>query len=79
MRLRSRLLALALLLLVAGFTNLASPISKADDEFFVIQSACTDGCNNGYDSCIQGCGPGSCSCCAGDCANKQTACLIKCG
>ncbi len=73
MRLRSRLLALALLLLVAGFTNLVSPIGKADD------SACTDGCDNGYNSCIQGCGPGSCSCCTADCTDKQTACRIKCG
>ena len=39
MRLTSRFLALALLLVIAAFTMVVTPVSQAD--------ACTDGCNEG--------------------------------
>jgi hypothetical protein len=50
MRLTLRLLTLAVLLSLAGFTNLVSPVSKADE------STCTDGCDNQYQECLRRCG-----------------------
>lgn len=57
MRLTSRLLALVLLLAIAAFTNLVSPISQADDEGFLLveeSSACKDGCWSEYEYCMGG-------------------------
>ena len=66
MRLTLRLFALFVLLSLAGFTNLVSPVSKA--------SACTDGCNNGYWACRQNCNGG----CAEACYATLTSCLNSC-
>ncbi|MDX6443870.1 MAG: hypothetical protein QOH71_944 [Blastocatellia bacterium] len=71
MRLTLRLLALALLLSVASFTSMLSPVSKADD------SACTDGCRNGYDSCLRDCPVGQN--CSVSCSVKLDTCTSKCG
>lgn len=44
MRLTSRLIALAVLVVVAAFTNLVSPVSYA--------SPCEDGCWRAYENCM---------------------------
>jgi hypothetical protein len=58
MRLTLRLLALALLLSVASFTSLVSPIGRADEGFELI--GCTAACDNAETQCYLGCGtPGT--------------------
>src|SRR5260370_39329017 len=66
MRLTLRLLTLAVLLTLAGFTNLVSPVSRA--------SPCTDGCANGWRACNDHCYP-NCQICS----DNLSACLDKCG
>ena len=72
MRLTSRLLALALLVVIAAFTNLVSPVSKADDEF----SPCLDGCYRGDGICRGNCGLNA-SCLQG-CDATLSTCTGKC-
>lgn len=72
MRLTLRLLTLALLLSVATFTSMLSPVSKAD-----FGSPCTDGCANGYDSCRKDCSQHPA--CGRDCNAEFNACYNKCG
>jgi len=69
MRLTLRLLVLAVLLSVASFTSLLSPVNYA--------SPCTDGCANIYNSCLRDCPPGQN--CSGSCGTKFDACMLKCG
>lgn len=64
MRLTSRLLALALLIGVAAFTNLVSPVSHA--------SPCLDGCWRGYEICM-----GRPNANQGTCATDETKCEQK--
>lgn len=72
MRLKSRLLALALLLCVAAFTNF-SQIANADE------SPCTEGCANGYNSCIEDCNSGPHPpACATNCGTKFDKCICNC-
>ena len=70
MRLTSRLLALALLVVIAAFTNLVSPVTKADDG----TNPCIDGCWRGYQICM-----GQIPQNQGKCATEEQACETKCG
>lgn len=75
MRLTSRLLALVLLVFLAGFTNLVSPISQADEGIVIEESsACTDGCWREYEYCMGKSTPPN----QGKCATEQAACEAKC-
>jgi hypothetical protein len=67
MRLISRLFVLVLLVGIAAFTNLVSPISYA--------SPCEDGCYRGYDFCMGNGKPPN----QGACATALQNCLNKCG
>ena len=71
MRLTLRLLTLALLLSVATFTNLVSPVSKA--------SPCTDGCAAGYRGCRTDCAGSNNPGCVAACEAVLNACLDNCG
>lgn len=73
MRLTLRLLALTVLLSVASFTGLVSPVSKAEDS-----SACTDGCINLYTSCLHDCGNPGTSRCQLACSIADDKCQAKC-
>ena len=66
MRLTSRLLVLVLLIAIAAFTNLVTPVSQAD--------ACTDGCMTGYSICMGNGNPPN----QQACAEEQRKCLAKC-
>ena len=68
MRLTLSLLTLAVLLSLAGFTNLVSPVSKA--------SPCTDGCANGYWACRQNCSVNGG--CQDTCGAALDACMAGC-
>jgi hypothetical protein len=65
MRLTSRFLALALLLVIAAFTMVVTPVSQAD--------ACTDGCMRDYEFCMGGNPPNQSQCSA-----NLTKCQCKC-
>jgi hypothetical protein len=66
MRLTFRLLILVLLLVMAAFTMVITPVSQAD--------ACTDGCMNGYATCMGNGNPPD----QQKCADDQRKCLAKC-
>ena len=68
-RLTSRLLALALLVVIAAFTNLVSPVGKADDE-----NKCIEACDREYILCCQ---RHACDRTM-QCSNEQIACENKC-
>ncbi|MDQ1728830.1 MAG: hypothetical protein QOD33_955 [Pyrinomonadaceae bacterium] len=65
MRLTLRLLVLVLLIGIATFTNLVSPVSHA--------SQCQDGCYRGYEYCMGANPPNQ-----QYCSDKLTTCLNGC-
>ena len=70
MRLTSRILALAVLIVIGVFANALSPVASADD------NGCTDTCDRNVVACCQTYGQNGG--CPQFCSDRYLACLSKC-